>query len=305
MFILQLEGSKHWCLYPPTLTLPRNSSPDLCPEAIGTPSHDFVLEAGDVLYFPRGTIHHASTPLTTSHSTHITISTYQQNAWGNLLSCAFNSTLLQLMTTTVEYRAGVPLSIMNNVSTMSSETSSTAGEGDAVQSLRDKLQRMGKCVLEHMFSHHQSLIASHRLLFLTARMPPFTHDKGPQYPAPSADSMVQLKWPDHLMIVSGMQAQDMMESGVFPDLLAAGREERKEEVMVYHSLANDRACHMVLPEGVPPQLHGVRFPAHYIPALSLLLSSSSPLPASSLPLSPQDTNTMLLSLWVEGLLQIT
>ena len=57
------------------------------------------------------------------------------------------------------------------------------------------------------------------------------------------------------MIVSGMQAQDMMESGVFPDLLAAGREERKEEVMVYHSLANDRACHMVLPEGVPPQVY--------------------------------------------------
>ena len=193
---------------------------------------------------------------------------------------------------------------------MSSETSSTAGEGDAVQSLRDKLQRMGKCVLEHMFNHHQSLIASHRLLFLTARMPPFTHDKGPQCtfctyqsmpyipchiilhhgtmhhlvllrlgvlkshvcistacsvccnhallcidPAPSADSMVQLKWPDHLMIVSEMQAQDMMESGVFPDLLAAGREERKEEVMVYHSLANDRACHMVLPEGVPPQVY--------------------------------------------------
>ncbi|KAK2089329.1 Ribosomal oxygenase 2 [Saguinus oedipus] len=32
---------------------------------------------GDLLYFPRGTIHQADTPVGLAHSTHVTISTYQ------------------------------------------------------------------------------------------------------------------------------------------------------------------------------------------------------------------------------------
>ncbi|XP_027488243.1 ribosomal oxygenase 2-like [Corapipo altera] len=40
------------------------------------PPYDDV-EPGDLLYLPRGTIHQADTPLGTSHSTHVTISTYQ------------------------------------------------------------------------------------------------------------------------------------------------------------------------------------------------------------------------------------
>lgn len=35
------------------------------------------FQPGDLLYFPRGTIHQADTPLGVSHSTHVTISTYQ------------------------------------------------------------------------------------------------------------------------------------------------------------------------------------------------------------------------------------
>ena len=34
-------------------------------------------QAGDVLYFPRGTIHQAETPAGVEHSTHLTLSTYQ------------------------------------------------------------------------------------------------------------------------------------------------------------------------------------------------------------------------------------
>lgn len=48
-----------------------------------------LLQPGDLLYFPRGTIHQADTPSGVQHSTHITISTYQNKyadcrAWVSL-----------------------------------------------------------------------------------------------------------------------------------------------------------------------------------------------------------------------------
>ncbi|XP_046577340.1 bifunctional lysine-specific demethylase and histidyl-hydroxylase NO66-like [Haliotis rubra] len=59
-FILQLEGKKHWRLYSPrnkSEVLPRFSSANLKEEDVGEPILDVLLEAGDMLYFPRGTIH--------------------------------------------------------------------------------------------------------------------------------------------------------------------------------------------------------------------------------------------------------
>uniref|UniRef100_S4RFQ1 Bifunctional lysine-specific demethylase and histidyl-hydroxylase n=1 Tax=Petromyzon marinus TaxID=7757 RepID=S4RFQ1_PETMA len=84
VFILQLEGEKHWRLYTPLVPLAKAYSPDLSQVAIGPPTHEFTLRAGDLLYFPRGTIHQADTPAGGCHSTHLTISTYQ-NKW--VLSC--------------------------------------------------------------------------------------------------------------------------------------------------------------------------------------------------------------------------
>lgn len=51
---------------------------------IGKPILEVVLEAGDMLYFPRGFIHQGDC-LTDAHSLHITISSYQKNSWGDLL----------------------------------------------------------------------------------------------------------------------------------------------------------------------------------------------------------------------------
>lgn len=51
---------------------------------IGKPILEVVLEAGDLLYFPRGFIHQGDC-LRDAHSLHITISSYQKNSWGDLL----------------------------------------------------------------------------------------------------------------------------------------------------------------------------------------------------------------------------
>lgn len=81
-------------------------------DEIGEPILDVILEAGDLLYFPRGTIHqvgHAvwhgnhcllsssevscclslfslqAFTLPDAHSLHMTVSTCQMNTWGDLL----------------------------------------------------------------------------------------------------------------------------------------------------------------------------------------------------------------------------
>lgn len=51
---------------------------------IGKPILEVVLEAGDLLYFPRGFIHQGDC-LPDTHSLHITVSSYQKNSWGDLL----------------------------------------------------------------------------------------------------------------------------------------------------------------------------------------------------------------------------
>lgn len=42
------------------------------------------LQAGDMLYFPRGIIHQASA-IEDTHSLHITLSVYQKNSWADYL----------------------------------------------------------------------------------------------------------------------------------------------------------------------------------------------------------------------------
>jgi lysine-specific demethylase/histidyl-hydroxylase NO66 len=87
-FILQLEGKKHWRVYKPLNddeVLPLKSSGDLDKHVIDgiKPCIDAVLEAGDLLYMPRGYIHQGTT-LDDAHSLHLTVSCYQQHTWGDL-----------------------------------------------------------------------------------------------------------------------------------------------------------------------------------------------------------------------------
>lgn len=71
--------------------LPCISSPANFNQAeIGKPILEVVLEAGDLLYFPRGFIHQGDCH-PDAHSLHITISSFQKNSWGDLLQKVTNS----------------------------------------------------------------------------------------------------------------------------------------------------------------------------------------------------------------------
>ncbi|XP_070576799.1 ribosomal oxygenase 1-like [Ptychodera flava] len=124
-FVLQLEGKKHWRLYNPRSeeeTLPRYSSANFKEEDIGEPILDVILEAGDLLYFPRGTIHQADTA-GDSHSLHVTVSTCQLNSWGDLMMKLVPRALQVAFEEDLEFRRALPRDYLNYMGVANSDSS--------------------------------------------------------------------------------------------------------------------------------------------------------------------------------------
>uniref|UniRef100_A0A667ZPQ2 Bifunctional lysine-specific demethylase and histidyl-hydroxylase n=1 Tax=Myripristis murdjan TaxID=586833 RepID=A0A667ZPQ2_9TELE len=122
-FVVQLEGKKHWRVYNPRTedeVLPVFSSPNFSEADIGKAILDVVLEAGDLLYFPRGFIHQGDC-FPDAHSLHITISSYQKNSWGDLLLKVVPAALEVAMEEDVDYRQGLPLDYLTYMGVQNSD----------------------------------------------------------------------------------------------------------------------------------------------------------------------------------------
>ncbi|XP_022073138.2 ribosomal oxygenase 1 isoform X2 [Acanthochromis polyacanthus] len=122
-FVVQLEGKKHWRVYNPRTedeVLPVLSSPNFNEADIGKPILDVVVEAGDLLYFPRGFIHQGNC-LPDAHSLHITISSFQKNSWGDLLQRLVPAALEIAMEEDVEFRRGLPLDYLTYMGVQNSD----------------------------------------------------------------------------------------------------------------------------------------------------------------------------------------
>jgi ribosomal protein L16 Arg81 hydroxylase len=83
VFIVQVEGSKHWRVYdsPEPIPLPGPPRTHLG-TSLGQPSTDITLHAGDMLYIPRGFIHEVST--NDCYSLHLTLGVFGFR-WADLL----------------------------------------------------------------------------------------------------------------------------------------------------------------------------------------------------------------------------
>ncbi|KAJ2951239.1 hypothetical protein O0L34_g5641 [Tuta absoluta] len=122
-FILQAEGKKNWRIYKPRTdeeVLPRFSSKNFDQEEIGGPIMEVTLEAGDMLYFPRGYIHQGVT-IEGEHSLHVTISMYQKHSWADLFEKLLPAALQKAITEDVEFREGLPFDIYDNFGFVNSD----------------------------------------------------------------------------------------------------------------------------------------------------------------------------------------
>ncbi|XP_019118822.2 ribosomal oxygenase 1 [Larimichthys crocea] len=142
-FIVQLEGKKHWRVYNPRTedeVLPVLSSPNFDQSDIGKPILEVVLEAGDLLYFPRGFIHQGEC-LPDAHSLHITISSYQKNSWGDLMQKMVPAALEIAMEEDLEFRQGLPLDYLTYMGVQNSDKDDTRRKKffSRIESLMKKL----------------------------------------------------------------------------------------------------------------------------------------------------------------------
>ncbi|XP_073769718.1 ribosomal oxygenase 2 isoform X3 [Danio rerio] len=316
VLILQLEGQKHWRLYEPTVPLAREYS--LEPEGrIGAPTHDFILQAGDLLYFPRGTIHQADTPAGAGHSTHLTLSTYQNMSWGDLLLDLMPGCVFDRMKTDCELRTGLPRGLLT-----------TPSISPAVShQLSVFLRRLADVVDQQGQSLRSS---SMRRDFISHRLPPFLQDPQLLQPvggAPALQDTVSLRFKDHLLltvepspdhtVIQAAAAVHVFTAALHHDeeLHTAGvliTSDEATELLVYvlHSLRNRRDTHMMMgasdedEDDEESQVGGLRFPLSHLEALQQLLVSDR-VPVEDLQLQQEDKLNLLLALWSEGLLRVT
>ncbi|XP_027554178.1 ribosomal oxygenase 2 isoform X1 [Neopelma chrysocephalum] len=285
VFILQLEGEKHWRLYKPTVPLAREYNVE-SEDRIGNPTHEFILKPGDLLYFPRGTIHQADTPLGTSHSTHVTISTYQNNSWGDFLLDAIPGLVFDTAKDDVALRTSIPRQLLMQVNT-----------ADSTKKLSSLLRRLA----DHLDHTRELRSSDMKKDFIMHRLPPCLGcDSDSLIPGgklPKIDSKIRLQFRDHALI------------SVEPDQENAD-EIRREMVYVYHSLKNRRDTHMMgtddtaSEDGTAQQTHGLRFPLSYLEALKQIWSSSTVHVKELNLTSDEEKENLALSLWSECLIEV-
>jgi hypothetical protein len=290
VFILQVEGEKHWRLYKPLIELPQEYSKDLLPEQIGNPTHDFVLKAGDLLYFPRGTIHQAVASSSNTHSTHITISTYQHHTWGDYLNSVFPELLQEAMDSDVSFRRGLPINFLK-----SSKISKSEKMNSVVQLLLQKIKYS-------QFVAPDSMIED----FMFNRLPPYgvdgegMRDSIPDGIPPSLKSLVKLSHPEHICCLVKKEEptpanededdddDESEESDDDSDPVPSKKPaldgetdddsgtDRREMLYVYSSIYNDHRVHMMNKEDRDDESSQglvLKFPKHYQDAVEQLKSS--------------------------------
>ncbi|XP_042312214.1 ribosomal oxygenase 2 isoform X1 [Sceloporus undulatus] len=284
VFILQLEGEKHWRLYKPTVHLAQQYSAE--PEdKIGTPTHNFVLKPGDLLYFPRGTIHQAATPPSVSHSTHVTISTYQNHSWRDFFLDVVPGLILDVAKEDIEFRKSIPRQLLMKV--------------DVSDSSR-QLSGFLRCLADRLDNGKELKSSDMKKDFIMNRLPPFLGTSfdslAPVGALPKLNSTIKLRFKDYTVITVEPE-QDLLNNSL------------EEMVFVYHSLKNKRESHMMGEENTNEEgiveTSGLRFPLSHMEALKQIWSCDTTICVEELSLSSDaEKENLVISLWSECLIEV-
>ncbi|CCI04793.1 cupin domain-containing protein [Microcystis aeruginosa] len=124
VFIVQVEGSKNWRIYDSPITLPLISDlkyQEKLRNQLTSPVTAFTLNAGDLLYIPRGYIHEVFT--SDSFSTHLTVAIHTYK-WFDLLNIAVNL----IAQKDVRFRESLPIGFLE--------------QGEAKVSLQEQFQEL-------------------------------------------------------------------------------------------------------------------------------------------------------------------
>ncbi|XP_071490814.1 ribosomal oxygenase 1-like [Diadema antillarum] len=272
-FVLQLEGKKHWKLYNQRSSaevLPRFSSANFTDADIGTPILDTTLEAGDLLYFPRGVIHQANTPSET-HSLHITVSACQKHSWGDLMEMLLGQALDTAREEDVEFRKSLPTEYLNYMGVAHADL-----DDSRRTSFKKKIGDLFSRLLKH--APIDAAVDQMSTEFMHTSLPPVLEN---------AEESCSIYGTDTSCKNGSISGFAQLQEDTPIRLLRRNILRlipRDEKVLVYHSVENSR----VFKEKEPQYFE---IPAEAAPAVEHLLHSYPDyIPVSNLPLMPSDTD---------------
>uniref|UniRef100_A0A6M2CRE5 Bifunctional lysine-specific demethylase and histidyl-hydroxylase n=1 Tax=Rhipicephalus microplus TaxID=6941 RepID=A0A6M2CRE5_RHIMP len=305
VFIVQLEGEKCWKLYKPPVELPRTYSKDFNADEIGQPTHEFTLKPGDLLYMPRGTIHQALTPESSgTHSTHVTISTYQNHTMGDCLKSLAPDLIDAAQDSCLQLRRGLPMQFLPH---------SRLTKADVEAAL--------EAVLKHVKNIDGPMPVAEDLVhdFMRTRLPPFGVDRlaiseaTPDGEAPGLNDRIRFRYPSHVTytVEGDLSEGDDAASESSYSLAEQPQQQNhaKKMVLLLTSVFNNREKHMVSAseedEEEEEDLEIAKFPLHFLDAIKKLCGSDDFIHCKDLSLpSDEDKLLLLTTLWSLHLLDV-
>jgi len=287
VFVLQLEGKKHWRLYNPITeqsVLARTSSGNFEQSEIGEPILDVTLEAGDLLYFPRGTIHQGVCE--DSHSLHITVSVNQLNTWGDMLKVLLPQALDTAMEEDVEFRKALPRNYMNYMGVAFSESENSD---------RPKFMHTLEQLMNKLVSHAPVDGACDQMAktYLAQSLPPVLTEEEKRCSLHGAGE----RWDGERMYVRGSVE---IEPDTEIKLIRKGcirMISEGEGVTIYHNLENTRLIG-------DAELQSIEVECEYAPSVeALLMAYPNFIKVDDLPLeNVQDKVDLASTMYEKGLL---
>ncbi|EQC33644.1 hypothetical protein SDRG_08748 [Saprolegnia diclina VS20] len=174
-FLLQVEGKKQWKVYAPLSddeTLPRTSSRNFKQDEIGSPIVDVLVEQGDLIYFPRGFIHQAQSP-DDADSLHVTVSTGQQNCYGNLLETLMPQAVTNVIAQNVELRKSLPRDYLGYMGAIHSDKTEDPRRVAFLAALKKNLREIVTEAMDIADAACDQMARN----FLVDRLPPLLEDE--------------------------------------------------------------------------------------------------------------------------------
>lgn len=216
-FALQTYGEKTWCLHELSEQdrLPIVESRDLGPDDLPPKSVEVTLTKGDLLYFPKGCVHYATT--SNHHSVHLTVSTYQNWSWSVFMNSAIQRALELATSKELALRNPLPLNFLEYMG---------SGRGPVVN-VKAKQEQFTKEMME-VFSKVSAKLpeAMHSaademgMEFTSHRLPPEHSDDSPENLQLLPETKVRFSDPTCFQIIECWQYEEEDASEMPPQMMA-------------------------------------------------------------------------------------
>jgi ribosomal protein L16 Arg81 hydroxylase len=183
VFIIQTEGSKLWHLWQGPELLPEHHSSDLSRDDLPGAPTKVLLQRGDVMYLPRGTIHEAVSQ--DEFSTHVTVSLYQRYNNKLLLTAMLEQLLQTASKKDVDFRRGLPIRLSEQFGTFVACT--RLGDVERREECRAKMAALLASLVvttDALDSAVDEIMSD----FTANRLPPPEHEQTRQIEAPMSGS---------------------------------------------------------------------------------------------------------------------